>query len=332
MIPAVERTPGTNEKMATEWYYQIMNDVVGPLSGRQLLDKVRAGQVKEDTLVRKDDSQWVPARQVNGLMDAVEQSRTQRVCPYCGQPVDPPPSTCRGCSRKLALSFNSRLTAMSKDRTKVRKIARDRAAEAEVIRERSDRADIVRITRGFDPAIPHYGIDYSCLVGRPVYAACDGMARVLTDTAANGGFGRYVRIETPNYRVYTAHLSEWLVDDGAQVRAGLRIGLSGNTGNSTGPHLHFEVRRNAGSSHLHGAIDPEPLIVWAVDEPPVAEPYLPTNDPFTQAASTEKERYTKIRWWIEERRRQYEAGAIAYADQIDAALIEQMYTWEGSLT
>jgi len=195
-----------------------------------------------------------------------------------------------------------------------------------------DRADIVRITRGFDPAIPHYGIDYSCLVGRPVYAACDGMARVLTDTAANGGFGRYVRIETPNYRVYTAHLSEWLVDDGAQVRAGLRIGLSGNTGNSTGPHLHFEVRRNAGSSHLHGAIDPEPLIVWAVDEPPVAEPYLPTNDPFTQAASTEKERYTKIRWWIEERRRQYEAGAIAYADQIDAALIEQMYTWEGSLT
>ena len=74
--------------MATEWYYQIMNDVVGPLSGRQLLDKVRAGQVKEDTLVRKDDSQWVPARQVNGLMDAVEQSRTQRVCPYCGQRDD----------------------------------------------------------------------------------------------------------------------------------------------------------------------------------------------------------------------------------------------------
>ena len=71
MIPTVELTRGTNGKMATEWYYQIMNDVVGPLSGRQLLDKVRAGQVKEDTLIRKDDSQWVPARQVNGLLEAV---------------------------------------------------------------------------------------------------------------------------------------------------------------------------------------------------------------------------------------------------------------------
>jgi hypothetical protein len=130
--------------MATEWYYQIMNDVVGPLSGRQLLDKVRAGQVKEDTLIRKDDSQWVPARQVNGLLEAVAQPLAQRICPYCGQTVDPPPSTCRGCNRKLVLSFNSRLTAMGKDRTKVRRIARDRAAEAEAVRERADRADIVR--------------------------------------------------------------------------------------------------------------------------------------------------------------------------------------------
>lgn len=64
--------------------------------------------------------------------------------------------------------------------------------------------------------------------------------------------------------------------------------------------------------------------VW----PPPAEPYLPTNDPFMQARKTPQERYEGIRWWIEERRRQYEAGAIAYADQIDMALIEQMYKWE----
>lgn len=130
--------------MATEWYYQIMNDVVGPLSGRQLLDKVRAGQVKEDTLVRKDDSQWVPARQVNGLLEAVVQPLAQRICPYCGTLVDPPPSTCHGCNRKLVLSFNSRLTAMGRDKTKVRKLTRDRAAEAQAIRERADRSEIVR--------------------------------------------------------------------------------------------------------------------------------------------------------------------------------------------
>jgi hypothetical protein len=130
--------------MATEWYYQIMNDVVGPLSGRQLLDKVRSGQVKEDTLVRKDDSQWVSARQVNGLLDAVLPTRTHRICPYCGETVDPPPSTCRGCNRKLVLSFNSRLTTMGKDKAKVRKIARDYEAEAHALRERTDRSEIVR--------------------------------------------------------------------------------------------------------------------------------------------------------------------------------------------
>jgi hypothetical protein len=130
--------------MATEWYYQIMNDVVGPLSGRQLLDKVRAGQVKEDTLIRKDDSQWVPARQVNGLLEAVVQPQAQRICPYCGYMVDAPPTTCGGCNRKLVLSFNSRLTAMGKDKTRVRKIARDRVAEVEAIRERADRSEIVR--------------------------------------------------------------------------------------------------------------------------------------------------------------------------------------------
>ncbi len=177
--------------MATEWYYQIMNDVVGPLSGRQLLDKVRAGQVKEDTLIRKDDSQWVPARQVNGLMDAVGQSQTQRVCPYCGQPVDPPPSTCRGCNRKLVLSFNSRLTAMGKDRTKVRKIARDRAAEAEAIRERADRAEIVRYVLllalwvGLLVVAPY--LIYLATTGKLIFAGDLAIISGLVVTALVGG-------------------------------------------------------------------------------------------------------------------------------------------------
>lgn len=144
MATTVDLTRGTNRKMATEWYYQIMNDVVGPLSGRQLLDKVRAGQVKEDTLVRKDDSQWVPARQVSGLLDAVAKPQSQRVCPYCGQTVDPPPTTCRGCNRKLVLSFNSRLTTMGKEKTKVRQMVRDRETEVQQIRQRTDRSEVVR--------------------------------------------------------------------------------------------------------------------------------------------------------------------------------------------
>ncbi len=144
MTSNVETARGTYEKMATEWYYQIMNDVIGPLTSRQLVDRVRSGQVKEDTLVRKDDSQWVPARQVNGLLEAVTQNQSQRICPYCGTIVDNPPTTCRGCNRKLVLSFSSRLTTLGKGKTKAIKVERDREADAKAIRERSDRADIVR--------------------------------------------------------------------------------------------------------------------------------------------------------------------------------------------
>ncbi len=144
MTSNVETTRGTYEKMATEWYYQIMNDIVGPLTSSQLVDRVRSGQVKEDTLVRKDDSQWVPARQVNGLLEAVNQHRTQRICPYCGAMVDNPPTTCQGCNRKLVLSFSSRLTTIGKAKTKATKVARDREAETKAIRDSSDRADIIR--------------------------------------------------------------------------------------------------------------------------------------------------------------------------------------------
>lgn len=144
MTPDAQTARGTYEKMATEWYYQIMNDVVGPLTSSQLVDRVRSGQVKEDTLIRKDDSQWVPARQVNGLLDASNQNQSQRICPYCGQNVDNPPTTCHGCNRKLVLSFNSRLTTLDKGKAKTTKLVRNREAEAEASRQRSDRGDVVR--------------------------------------------------------------------------------------------------------------------------------------------------------------------------------------------
>lgn len=189
-------------------------------------------------------------------------------------------------------------------------------------------ADIVRITQRFNPPA-HYGIDYSCVVGTPIYAACDGVA--YPGDQGDYGFGRYIRIETGDgYYVYTAHLSVWRVGSGDAVKAGDLIGLSGNTGNSTGPHLHFEVRK--GSRLQASAIDPEPLIVWPeaeVPEPsPQPQPYLPINDPLTLAAKTEKERYTKIRWWLEQADRQEQDHMPEYARAIRLALVKQLYEWE----
>ncbi|MFO7907669.1 MAG: DUF4339 domain-containing protein [Planctomycetota bacterium] len=131
--------------MATEWYYQIMNETVGPLSSSQLIARVRSGQVKEDTLIRKNDSQWVPAHQVDGLMDRAMNNQAQRICPYCGHEVDAPPTTCAHCNRKLALSFNSRLTSVGKEKPgKVSRTARDREAEQKAIWQRDERGDIKR--------------------------------------------------------------------------------------------------------------------------------------------------------------------------------------------
>ncbi len=130
------------EPMATEWYYRIMNEEIGPLSSRQLLDKVRAGHVKHDTLIRKDDSQWVPASQVSGLLDAADNTTTRRLCPYCGHVVDRPPTTCPGCSRKLVVSMNARLT--SAGMSKLGRKRATRAEQAEQLRERAERRDLAK--------------------------------------------------------------------------------------------------------------------------------------------------------------------------------------------
>ncbi|MGI6368231.1 MAG: M23 family metallopeptidase [Anaerolineae bacterium] len=116
----------------------------------------------------------------------------------------------------------------------------------------------VRITQRFNPS-RHFGLDLSAYTGTPVYATVNGIAYGRVETR---GFGRYVRIETPEAKVYSAHLDRYTVGDGQVVKRGQIIGYSGSTGNSTGPHLHLEVRRNAGSPFRHNAIDPWPLIDW----------------------------------------------------------------------
>lgn len=86
---------------------------------------------------------------------------------------------------------------------------------------------------------PHCGVDFAVPVGTPVLAVGDGEVVV----SKNGGAaGNYVTIRHDRqYMTRYMHLKKLLVKPGQRVKRGDRIALSGNTGRSTGPHLHFEV-------------------------------------------------------------------------------------------
>lgn len=100
---------------------------------------------------------------------------------------------------------------------------------------------------------PHSGIDIALNVGDPIHAAFDGVVRLAK---YNGGYGNCIVIRHyNNLETLYGHLSKINVKVGQEVKAGDVIGLGGNTGRSTGPHLHFECRL------MYACFDPE----WIFD-------------------------------------------------------------------
>ena len=101
----------------------------------------------------------------------------------------------------------------------------------------------------------HAGVDFAGPLGTPEYAAMDGVV-VRAGAASGFGLAVYVQHENGDVTVY-GHMQQILVAEGQVVRAGETIALLGNQGQSTGPHLHFEV-------HLGGIdgqkVDPLPWL------------------------------------------------------------------------
>ena len=87
----------------------------------------------------------------------------------------------------------------------------------------------------------HHGVDLKASVGDTVYAAFTGKVRLAKFDRNGYGFYVVVRHDNGMETVY-GHLSKFLVKPNQYVKAGTPIALSGNTGRSTGPHLHFETR------------------------------------------------------------------------------------------
>lgn len=93
----------------------------------------------------------------------------------------------------------------------------------------------------------HAGEDIGAPSGTPILAADSGMATVIPDNG--NGYGNYIMINHGGGRVTLyAHMSAFAISNGETVSQGQTIGYVGSTGNSTGPHLHFEVRVNGATT------------------------------------------------------------------------------------
>jgi LysM repeat protein len=89
----------------------------------------------------------------------------------------------------------------------------------------------------------HNGVDFGGPIGTSIKAAASGTVTVARSGGYNGGYGSYVVISHPNgTQTLYAHMSSVGVSVGQKIGQGEYIGAIGNTGKSTGPHLHFEVR------------------------------------------------------------------------------------------
>ncbi|WP_299199783.1 peptidoglycan DD-metalloendopeptidase family protein [uncultured Amphritea sp.] len=124
----------------------------------------------------------------------------------------------------------------------------------------------VRITDGFGmrmhpihkKRVSHNGIDFKADIGTPVYATADGAVEYAGNHKASG-FGKLIILQHAlGFKTYYAHLSNVKVSSGTFVSKGQLIGLTGNSGTSTGPHLHYEVR------YLFRPIDPAPFVAWNI--------------------------------------------------------------------
>jgi murein DD-endopeptidase MepM/ murein hydrolase activator NlpD len=101
----------------------------------------------------------------------------------------------------------------------------------------------------------HFGLDIAADVGTPVYAAADG---VVEYAKKKGGYGKFLLINHPfGFKTGYGHLSRYAVKAGDYVSKGDLVAFTGNTGRSTGPHLHYEVR------YLYKWLDPMLFVKWS---------------------------------------------------------------------
>ena len=111
---------------------------------------------------------------------------------------------------------------------------------------------------------PHNGVDIATPTGTPVYASKDGT--VIKRRELTTSYGKFLIIQHDESQVVYAHNSELKVNEGDTVKQGQLIALSGNTGNSSGDHLHWEIRNEKGTVVANGVKTVNPMPNYKVGD------------------------------------------------------------------
>jgi len=130
----------------------------------------------------------------------------------------------------------------------------------------------------------HNGVDFGIPNGTPIMASVDGT--VEKAEFENNGYGNFVKLShmdgATKYYTYYGHLQSFSVKVGQKVTAGTVIGLSNNTGASTGPHLHFGIKIEGQNPPYKGYLDPMPYLSGTAPSTPTT----PSDGGGSQAPST----------------------------------------------
>jgi murein DD-endopeptidase MepM/ murein hydrolase activator NlpD len=176
----------------------------------------------------------------------------------------------QAASVKAAAALRDRIARQNKDRVSRLRTNRDQALQA--AQEAGRRARLAaakarprfvlpiagyHLTAGFGEyglwSHAHTGQDFAAPIGTPVHALADG---TIIFASYDGAYGNKIAIQHAEGLItWYAHLSAFEVKLGDKVQAGQLIGLVGNTGNTTGPHLHLEIR-----PHDDVPVDPLPWL------------------------------------------------------------------------
>ncbi|HEY0638632.1 MAG TPA: M23 family metallopeptidase [Pseudonocardiaceae bacterium] len=151
-------------------------------------------------------------------------------------------TTAEDMLRPQVLAYAKTDTTQVQSLAKGERIGVERAArEAEARRPLYALPTVGTFTSGYGArwGTTHWGIDIANRIGTPIVSAADG---VVVETGPASGFGLWVRVQHNDGTITVyGHIDRSLVHKGQQVKAGEQIATMGNRGQSTGPHLHFEV-------------------------------------------------------------------------------------------